>query len=214
VIVYSLGLITAIFPRLHIFYGQPTLTSLCALLLIILFFDKGNFKKYGFNKVKIKWLIYSVLTTFVYVLLFSFLQFKYFHVSNNGVSNNNAPIYLILLSALIGAPFYEELLSRGYLQSNLAHLKKYGFSVFKIYLSLPVFISALFFALGHLAIFNGMNMMFVLNTILYAFVLGMISGYFREKSDSIYPSFVIHSFANFASSLMPFVFIQLNAFNI
>lgn len=102
----------------------------------------------------------------------------------------------------IGASINEEILVRGLVQSFLDPLKIYGFHLFKIRVSLPVMVSAVFFGLMHLVLLTvGMGFMSVLYIVVYAFILGIFAAYLREQSDSLIPAILIHMCANIGGSI-------------
>ncbi len=97
----------------------------------------------------------------------------------------------------------EELLTRGLIQGFLSPLTDYGFSIFRIRISLPVVVSALFFGLMHLALLTtGMAVMPVLATVVCAGIVGFIAGYQRELTGSMIPAILVHAFANVGGTLM------------
>ena len=104
----------------------------------------------------------------------------------------------IVILIFIFASIAEEFLTRGFLLSFLAPLSRHGLTAFKLYFSLPVLVSALFFGLMHIALLGqGANVPSVLFVVCSAVVLGIIAGYFREKSGSIVPAIVVHMTFNF-----------------
>jgi len=206
-------LVFQIIPSLRLFYGQISLIDLILALFVMLLFSKGNIKIYGFKKAKIKIYGFSILITFIYVFICSFVQYRFLRVCRSDSTVTDTPIFLLLFTSIIIAPVAEELMVRGYLQTSLAHLNNKGIRLFKTYINLPVIISALLFGLAHLGILaRGANFLFVFFTIIYSFFLGIISGFFKEKSGSIYPSIVIHSFANIISAVFIFIYTSIDLF--
>lgn len=95
------------------------------------------------------------------------------------------------------ASFSEEILTRGLIQSFLAPLAPYGLSISSVRISIPVIVSALFFGLMHLGLLTtGMELLPVLIIVLFAAVLGVFAGYYREKTGSLLPAIIIHTFGN------------------
>lgn len=212
-LIYSFGLIFQIIPALRLFYGQISLMDLFLILFVMIFISKIKIKEFGFKKAKFKTYIFSIIITFIYVFSFSLIQYQILKVRNINSSENNYPLVLMILVPFLIAPISEELIFRGYLQESLADLKNKGFRIYKVYLNIPIIISALLFSIAHLGIITkGVNLSFVFCTMIFAFFLGLISGYYKEKSESIYPSIVIHSFANLISALSIFVFTRLDLF--
>jgi membrane protease YdiL (CAAX protease family) len=91
-------------------------------------------------------------------------------------------IFLTMLSFSLCAPFFEELLFRGLLQS--AFENKYGISI-------AILIQALIFGLTHL---------FPIAIVVVS-LSGLLYGYIVYKLKSIYASLIIHSMSNFIGLL-------------
>ncbi len=209
IILFSVGFVFQIISCLRLFYGQRSLIYLILSLFVMMVLSKGNIKMYGFKKAKIKIYIISILITFIYVFICSIVQFRLLQVCRSNSMDTDTPIFLLLFTSIIIAPVAEEFMTRGYLQTSLAHLNNKGIRLFKVYINLPVIISALLFGLAHLGnLASDSNFLFVFYIIIYSFLLGIISGYFKEKSGSIYPSCAIHSFANFLSPVFISMFIH------
>ncbi len=203
--IFGFGMPFTIIPSLHFFYGQASVIYLVLALGVMLYFSKGNLTIYGFRRVRFKTILIALLVAFIYALICSIIQNKYIRISRGG-SFEYIPMYLLIVVNLIIAPIAEELITRGYLQTSLSHLSHFGVRFFKISINLPIVISALLFAFGHVGLLkSGVNSWYVFYTVVFAFFQGIISGYFKEKSGSIYPSILIHSFSNFLSPFFLFV---------
>jgi membrane protease YdiL (CAAX protease family) len=82
-------------------------------------------------------------------------------------------------------------------------LKKYGFTLAKKYISLPVIIGALFFGTMHLMLLTtGMNIFMVGAVFVSTCVLGLIAGYYREKTASLIPAIVAHMIFNIVGTVL------------
>jgi membrane protease YdiL (CAAX protease family) len=69
-----------------------------------------------------------------------------------------------------------------------------------------VFIGELFFALMHFAMITlGVDIVSVIATVISAFVVGIIAGYFCEKTESLAPAVLIHMLFNVTGSLVFFL---------
>jgi membrane protease YdiL (CAAX protease family) len=87
----------------------------------------------------------------------------------------------------------EEILVRGYVQSYLAPLMDRGFTVFRLRISLPVILSAVFFAAMHLILLTtGTSLLTTHIIVVFAFFLGLIAAYQRERTGSILPAITAH----------------------
>ena len=114
---------------------------------------------------------------------------------NIGVTKSNFPfvaLYISFVNSLL-----EEFFFRGF--AFLA-LKRISGSVFAY-----VF-SSLMFALYHIAMMTGWfsPIVFVI-TLAGLFAGGLIFNYLNDKTDSLYPSWFVHMFANFAINLIGFM---------
>jgi len=104
------------------------------------------------------------------------------------------------------ASICEEIFARGLIQSSLSRLAQLGVTVFERRISLPVLVSALLFGLVHLIqSAMGAGGYKVLIIVLFAFVLGLIAGYQRERTGSLVPAIMVHMFANVGGSLAGYV---------
>lgn len=100
-----------------------------------------------------------------------------------------SPIILIL-SLVVVAPIYEEIIFRGILLKGMAN---------KINPKIALVISALFFAVVHLNIPQGIN----------AFLLGMVIGFIYLRTGSIYLSIFAHLTNNFLAITVSSIFMSM-----
>jgi membrane protease YdiL (CAAX protease family) len=99
----------------------------------------------------------------------------------------------VVLLVWIFASVAEEVLVRGYVQSYLEPLRDRGFSAFRMRISLPVLLSALFFAAMHLILLStGTSFFATYIVIAFAFFLGLVAAYQREKTGSLLPAIAAH----------------------
>jgi len=108
----------------------------------------------------------------------------------------------IVLLVWILASVAEEILVRGYVQSYLEprYVQSYlepltdrGFSVFRLRISLPVIISAVFFAVMHIILLaTGTSFLTTYIIVAFAFFLGLVAAYQRERTGSILPAIAAH----------------------
>jgi len=100
------------------------------------------------------------------------------------------------------ASFAEEILYRGLIQSFLSPLAGAGISIAGIRLSIPVIVAALVFGLGHIVVLTmGVGIPSVVVIVLFATFLGLVAGYYRERTGSILPAIIIHMAGNIGGSL-------------
>lgn len=98
----------------------------------------------------------------------------------------------VVLVVFIYAPLCEELFCRGL----LFKLVSSGYERVKL-MSAPVLFPAIFFAATHLIVKSqGISWLYVGLIVGYAFVCGLVTGYYRALTASVVPSIVAHSLFN------------------
>jgi len=168
--------------------------------LIILILTKGEIAEYGFTKGSYRLsptiLLWAVPTAVVSILGF---------ISSRPGGDAEGILELSKLQDIVFAWVYasisEEVFTRGLLQGFLSPLKKFGFHVFRKWrLSLPVLFSGLYFGFMHIVLIGkfGPAVLFV---IVSASLLGIVAGYYREKTGSLIPAIIIHALFNIGGML-------------
>jgi membrane protease YdiL (CAAX protease family) len=123
-------------------------------------------------------------------------------------------LQIVLLVWLL-ASVAEEVLVRGYVQSYMTPLVDRGFTVFRLRFSVPVIISALFFAAMHLILLaSGTSFLTTYIVVVFAFVLGLVAAYQRERTGSVLPPIAAHISFNVGGMIggIIFVIIQIALF--
>ena len=174
---------------------------LLASLILICLLSRGKVSTYGLKGIRLKALVrptvvglsVGIIITGLGELLpmtgFEFME--------------DFTLLQIILFVWIFASVSEELLTRGLLQGFLRPLEKYRLMIFKFYMSVPVLVAALFFGFMHLGLLTmGASGPAVFVIVLSAIILGVIAGYYREKTGSIVPAIVIHMLFNICGTLM------------
>ncbi len=198
------------------FYTKNTIGKFVMLslsLLIILVVNKGSLKGYGFsipNNIryfKLLWVsTLIIIVSFIFGMLFFNVFLKsLFSTQTSGVTfpENNSILELVL-TVWIWSSICEEVFTRGFIQGFLhKHI-----NVKFLRLSLPIWVSGLFFGTMHSMLAFSMDSFFVSFIVFNTTVIGLLAAYYREKSDSIYPAIFIHFWANVIGSL-PFIIIQV-----
>ncbi|MBN2433582.1 MAG: CPBP family intramembrane metalloprotease [Acidobacteria bacterium] len=99
----------------------------------------------------------------------------------------------IVLFVWIFSSIIEEIFTRGFIQGNLASLSDVRISR----LPLPVLISALFFCSMHLSLLlAGLDLVSLLIILAFTFGVGLLAGWQRYASGSLWPAVGIHFLAN------------------
>jgi len=182
-------------------------TFLVISLFLILIFGRGNFAEFSFKGTALKPLGWSILISIPVQL--GMLMLMMFMVSMTGGPPANADqmgpesFRGVVISVWIIASTCEEILYRGLLYGLMKPLKKYGFTLGKIFVSLPVMVCAVMFALGHLCLLDVMPGVVLFNIILSCFLLGLIAGYFRETTGSLIPAVAVHMTFNIVGYVIP-----------
>ena len=166
-------------------------------ILVIGLLSKGNLTEYGFTRGKFQ------LTggIFLWIIPTTILSTLGFIASRSGVELKSGlgftPLQTIIF-VWIYATVSEEIFTRGLLQSFLSPLTPYGISLSKgLRLSLPVIFSGLYFGMMHIVAIKKMGP----PVIVLSSMLGIVAGYYREKTGSLIPALIIHALFNIGGSL-------------
>lgn len=192
--------------------GLPFLQAVmaAAALIWMLILGRGGLTAYGFRGVHPKRLLAPALVG----SLASIIVALALRVTPTAEVDVAADLTLsqIIVVVWISASIAEELLTRGLVQGFLEPLKDYGLRIFRLRLSIPVIGAALFFGLMHLALLStGAAASAVVTIALFAVVLGLIAGYYREKTGSLLPAILVHFLFNFWGSAVGWLAGTLNA---
>jgi membrane protease YdiL (CAAX protease family) len=165
--------------------------------LIIILLTRGKIGEYGFTRGRFR------LTgkIFLWAIPTAVLSVMGFFASRAGQDVNEVlkVSYLEDIAFVwIYASICEEVFTRGLLQSFLSPLTRYGISLSrKLRLSLPVLFSGLYFGMMHIVAIDKMGP----PVILFASALGIVAGYYREKTESLIPAIIIHALFNIGGML-------------
>ncbi|MCK4663714.1 MAG: CPBP family intramembrane metalloprotease [Bacteroidales bacterium] len=195
-------------PENHL--GKNFIFKLFMLILsviIILLLNGGKLYSYGFNKGKnvnyarIIWI--SFILSIICLVIVIILNIFYFVITKTEPKGfDAAPFYQTIIFVWLWSSICEEVLSRGLIQGFLEPLVKFKIYVFKKNISLPVFVAALFFSCMHLSLLKtGMSLSLVIGILISTFILGIIAGYYREKTGSLIPAILCHIVFNIGGSL-------------
>jgi membrane protease YdiL (CAAX protease family) len=166
-------------------------------VLIIMLLTKGKMAEYGFTKGSFRltgkiflWVIpMAILSVIGFMATRSGAQVK----PGLGLSHLQDIVFIWIYASIA-----EEIFTRGLLQSFLSPLITFGINLSKkVRLSLPVLFSGLYFGLMHIVAIDKMGP----PVILLATLLGIVAGYYREKTESLIPAIIIHALFNIGGSL-------------
>jgi len=175
-------------------------------LTTILILNRGKLTGFGLSKPA-KFNIFKLtgLTALITIFIMIFGTVVFIKILSNmfpqpgeiGFPQHNSIIEMILV-VWLWSSFVEEVFVRSLLQTILSSLK--NIKLFK--LSLSVIISGLLFGSMHLSLLaTGRNLWFVMHIVLFTSSIGILAAWYREKTDSIVPAFLVHLIANIFGSL-------------
>ncbi len=172
--------------------------------LIIWFLSKGKLSDYGFKKpidVDLARIIMLAVSVGIIVAIF-----RSFLAGGWGGSAEDSFSIQIIIGIWLYASIAEEVLTRGLVQGHLKPLAEQGLTISGTRISVPVLVGALFFALMHIAIITlGVDIVSVIATVISAFVVGIIAGYYCERTESLAPAILVHMLFNVTGSLVLFL---------
>jgi membrane protease YdiL (CAAX protease family) len=190
--------------------GVVTQVSMLALsLVLMLILGKGRLAKYGFrtptrSQVKSALAFGSIAAVAVHIVLavtWNLLPTPGSHPVMEGAS-----FLQTVISVWIIASTCEEVFLRGLIQGFLEPHREAGATLFGLRLSLPVITAAVLFGTMHIMLFTvGAETALVTATVAAAIILGLVAGYYRERTGSLVPAILIHMLFNMYGSLSQFI---------
>jgi membrane protease YdiL (CAAX protease family) len=190
-------------------------TLLLTSLILILIFGKAKFSTFGFKSVHIKQLVAPVLISIPAEFIMMVIMIISVMLSGIMTAGEEHPamaggMLKTIISAVIVASICEEVFYRGLLLGLLTPLRQYGIKLFRAHISVPVIVCAVGFGLGHLCLLGSMSNVVVINIILSSTLLGLIAGYYREKTGSLIPAIAVHMTFNIVGSAIPALLMKLS----
>ncbi|MCP4703416.1 MAG: CPBP family intramembrane metalloprotease [candidate division Zixibacteria bacterium] len=214
-VVPSIGFVSTFIDNSLIGSGDITQFTLLVVSLVLAYYLSGNnLVSYGFKLTNIKNLFRPIIISIGAVVLF-FISMNILMVSlglnpeEMGGSGLDKSIPNFLITVALFASICEEIFYRGLLFGFLEPLNKYRFRFFKSEISLPVTICALMFGVGHLCLLGKMNYVIVVSIIVSATLLGLIAGYYREKTGSLLPAIAAHITFNLVAFGIPTIMMSV-----
>ncbi len=176
-------------------------------LLIIWFLSRRELSSYGFKRGFFR-MTPTILLWMIPTSVLSVLQFV---ASRSGAPTQdmvNLTRVQVVLFIWIYASVGEEIFVRGLLQGYLAPLERYRITLVGKSLSVPVLFCALFFGAMHVVLWPKMGPLALVPMGLAA-LLGVVTGYYREKTGSLVPAILIHGLFNVGGTLPGWVLTAL-----
>ena len=189
-------------PWLGPLYMHTTMLVMSVLLMLAL--SKGKIRSYGFRWIRASDLKPVVMLSFgigtVGALILALLP------SQEAATFEEFTFLQVVVFIWFYASICEEVLTRGLIQGYLAPFTNHCFRMFKLRLSLPVIVGALFFSLIHIMPLGAsLGIYKLLFFLLFAAILGVIAGYYREKTGSLVPAVIVHMMFNISGSFVDFL---------
>lgn len=170
-------------------------------ILIMLALSRGRLRSFGFRLPSRFPLGIALLIPAVASGLASASE-RLFHLSGLTFMKDYTTLQTVLLVWGL-ASVAEETLTRGLIQGFLQPVQASGLSLGRLRLSLPVLVSGFFFGAMHLMLRTvGIPWPTVASIVIFAIVIGLAAGWFRERSGSLLPAIMIHATANAVGTLI------------
>lgn len=171
-------------------------------ILLILVINKGKLKEYGFtwniNFPIVKVVLISILMGILPSIILMVSNFQEKDFPGSDFNWLQKIIYIWLWDSIC-----EEVLTRGLIQGFLFPVKNIGFNFLNRFISLPVMVGAAFFGLMHFMLLTfGISFFAVITIVIFAIVLGIIAGYYREQTNSLVPAIIVHMCFNIGGSIL------------
>lgn len=180
---------------------------LASSLILAAWLSRGNLSSFGFTKGEFHFrpsiLLWALAGTGSVVIMVMVVRLTGAAPPHDGPQSHLA----VVLQVWIFASLCEEVFMRGLYQSWLSPLRDYKLRVSQnIHLAAPVLLSALFFGGMHAVLWPRIGPLALL-IMFSATILGIIAGYYRDKTGSLAPAILIHALFNIGGSL-PFWILQ------
>ncbi len=172
---------------------------------LITIFSKGNLRKYGFKRCPMfPWK--GLLTGIVVLQVIFCLPLLFHDLQGDGHPIGEMSFWQTVAIIWLLASVSEEIFTRGLIQSLLTPVKHLGARMGNVFISVPVIVSALVFGLMHLPmLFMGMDIILGVDIVVIAVGLGLLAGYYREKTGSLLPAIAAHMMMNIAGYFTEFM---------
>jgi len=185
---------------------------ICSIVLIIIC-GKSKFSEFGFKGTNILNIIKPLFIAFLFALGLFILNMIHIRLTGIPEGVGKGPLSGNLLKDIIYvwiiASFVEEFFFRGFVVTYLKGLKNKGIRLGKIFISVPVITATILFSLMHLCLWDIMAHRIVYFILINTFFLGLIAGYWREKTGSLIPAYAVHLIFNVVGMMIPRLLMSL-----
>jgi len=174
--------------------------TLVMALILISIFSRFNFSDYGFKLSRDLMILKALICG---VVIGGVLSFAGSFVPSRELSFGSLTFLQRLLVFWILASVTEEIIFRGLIQTYLSWHISGSVTIFRSQLTTAGLITATFFGLVHLALLSqGAATLQAITIVLVALILGIIAGYFRDKTGSLVAPIIVHSLFNITGSIV------------
>lgn len=174
--------------------------TLVMALILISIFSRFNFSDYGFKLSGDLMILKALMCG---VVIGGVLSFAGSFVPSRELSFGSLTFLQQLLVFWIVASVTEEIIFRGLIQTYLSWHISGSVTIFRSQLTIAGLITAIFFGLVHLALLSqGATTFQAIAIGLIALILGIIAGYFRDKTGSLVAPIIVHSLFNITGSIV------------
>jgi len=175
---------------------------------------RSKFRSAGFRSCNFKDIFASMgiatITAMVVLVAMSVVMMKFGDPQGAQHPGLTGSLLNQIISVWLLASFVEEFLFRGVLQGYLEPLNNFGIKLGNFYLSLPVVTCAILFSLMHHSLDAFMSGLMVKLIMINTLLLGLIAGYYREKTGSLIPAYLAHLMFNVVGMMVPRLMIYLS----
>jgi membrane protease YdiL (CAAX protease family) len=174
--------------------------TLVMALILISIFSRFNFSDYGFKLSRDLMILKALICG---VVIGGVLSFAGSFVPSRELSFGSLTFLQRLLVFWILASVTEEIIFRGLIQTYLSWHISGSVTIFRSQLTTAGLITATFFGLVHLALLSqSAATLQAITIVLVALILGIIAGYFRDKTGSLVAPIIVHSLFNITGSIV------------
>ncbi len=188
--------------------GDITQVVLLATSVLLMYaLGGGPTEAYGFRGVRIHGVVRPMLVSLIAGLAVmgpAMLWATAGGAGNEGPTGqapSGGPLKMIV-SVWLLASVSEEVFFRGLLMGFLAPLSAWRARLLGAQVSIPVAVCALLFALGHLPLLPLFGTRLTVSIVISAVVLGLIAGYYRERTGSLVPAVATHVTFNIVGAIV------------
>lgn len=175
-------------------------TMLLASVSLAAGLSRGRLSRFGFRMARLGQLARALVSGAIAAFVIHALRIAVataFPNMGGHPSVGGASFAHIVITIWILASTSEEVLHRGLVQSFLEPLRSRGFTLLGVRLTLPVVAGGVLFGATHVMLLTlGAHGIFVSLLVGSAVVLGLVAGYWREKTGSLVPAILIHMLFN------------------